>query len=229
MWLRRFAGRKRSPAGLHDFGSSQGQSSLPISTAQRLVRSKDDKLSTSLPECRRSTAGGWANSVPNSSPRSGNVVMKVNRSGKTSFVQGLGKGLGIPTLIHSPTFILANEHRSGRLPLFHVDVYRVRGSDEAMGFGLDDYLSDEGVCVIEWAEKIRPALPSEHLWLAFRHLGESKRGLLIQANGSRYEELLNEFKESVFAFKSARDMDASDPNTVDPHNRLTGARHAAGD
>jgi tRNA threonylcarbamoyladenosine biosynthesis protein TsaE len=150
-------------------------------------------------------------------------------TGKTSFVQGLGKGLGVTEPIHSPTFILANEHRSGRFPLFHVDVYRVRGSDEAVGFGLDDYLSDEGVCVIEWAEKIRPALPSEHLWLAFRHLGESKRGLLIQANGSRYEELLNEFKESVFAFKSARDMDASDPNTVDPHDHLRGARHAAGD
>lgn len=150
-------------------------------------------------------------------------------TGKTSFVQGLGKGLGVTEPIHSPTFILANEHRSGRLPLFHVDVYRVRGSDEAVGFGLDDYLSDEGVCVIEWAEKIRPALPSEHLWLTFRHLGESKRGLLIEANGSRYEGLLNEFKKSVFAFESGKDTDAPDPNTGYPHGDLTGARHATGD
>lgn len=150
-------------------------------------------------------------------------------TGKTSFVQGLGKGLGVTEPIHSPTFILANEHRSGRLPLFHVDVYRVQGSDEAVGFGLDDYLSDDGVCVVEWAEKIRPVLPSEHLWLAFRHLGESKRGLLIEANGSRYEALLNEFKESVFGIKSSQGWDASDPNSGHGHDDMTGTYHAAGD
>ncbi|OGO36791.1 MAG: tRNA (adenosine(37)-N6)-threonylcarbamoyltransferase complex ATPase subunit type 1 TsaE [Chloroflexi bacterium RBG_16_56_8] len=124
-------------------------------------------------------------------------------SGKTCFVQGLGKGLKIPTAIHSPTFILANEHRGGRLPLFHLDVYRVRGADEAVGFGLEDYLGDEGVCVIEWAEKIRAALPPEHLWLAFRHLGESKRGILIEATGARYQTLLNEFKKSAFGIADA--------------------------
>ncbi len=119
-------------------------------------------------------------------------------SGKTCFVQGLGRGLGIPSAIHSPTFILANEHRGGRLPLYHLDVYRMRGADEAFGIGLDDYLSDDGVCVIEWAEKIRPVLPPERLWIAFRHIGETKRGLLIEACGARYEELLNQFRTSAF-------------------------------
>ncbi|MBI4789620.1 MAG: tRNA (adenosine(37)-N6)-threonylcarbamoyltransferase complex ATPase subunit type 1 TsaE [Chloroflexi bacterium] len=118
-------------------------------------------------------------------------------SGKTCFVQGLGKGLKIPTAIHSPTFILANEHRGGRLPLFHLDVYRVRGTDEALGFGLEDYLYDAGVCVIEWAEKIRAGLPPERLWLTLRHLGESERGLLFQATGARYRALLQEFKKSA--------------------------------
>ena len=119
-------------------------------------------------------------------------------SGKTCFTQGLGRGLDIPTAIHSPTFILANEHRGGRLLLFHLDVYRVRGADEAIGIGLDDYLSGDGVCVIEWAEKIRDALPSERLWISFRHLDEAKRGIMIEASGARYEERLSEFRTRAF-------------------------------
>ncbi len=111
-------------------------------------------------------------------------------SGKTCFVQGLGRGLGIRDAIHSPTFILANEHRGGRLPLFHLDVYRVRRADEAIGFGLDDYISGDGVLVIEWAEKIRDALPAERLWISFEHRDENVRGISMQANGTRYEELL---------------------------------------
>lgn len=124
-------------------------------------------------------------------------------SGKTCFVQGLGKGLGIPAFIHSPTFILANEHRGGRLPLYHIDVYRVRGADEAIGFGLEDYMTEDGVCVIEWAEKIREALPDEHLWITFRHLGEAKRSLVIEAQGSRYESLLEEFRNSAYGNANA--------------------------
>ncbi len=128
-------------------------------------------------------------------------------SGKTCFTQGLGRGLGITETINSPTFILANEHRGGRLPLFHLDVYRMRGADEAIGIGLDDYLFDDGVCVIEWAEKIQSALPAERLWIAFRHMGESKRGLLVEATGARYEELLNEFKENAFGHMSTQGSD----------------------
>jgi tRNA threonylcarbamoyladenosine biosynthesis protein TsaE len=119
-------------------------------------------------------------------------------SGKTCFVQGLGRGLGIPGAIHSPTFILANEHRGGRLPLFHLDVYRISGEMEAMGIGLDDYLSGDGVCVIEWAEKIRDALPSDRMWIAFRHMDGSKRGLWMQACGARYQMLLNDLRARAF-------------------------------
>jgi tRNA threonylcarbamoyladenosine biosynthesis protein TsaE len=119
-------------------------------------------------------------------------------SGKTCFAQGLGRGLGIAEAIHSPTFILANEHRDGRLPLFHLDLYRLRGADEALGIGLDDYLAGDGVCVIEWAEKIRDVLPAERLWITFRHVSDTKRGLLLVAAGARYEELLREFKASAF-------------------------------
>jgi tRNA threonylcarbamoyladenosine biosynthesis protein TsaE len=119
-------------------------------------------------------------------------------TGKTCFVQGLGRGLGVPGAIHSPTFILANEHRGGRLSLFHLDVYRMNGAEEAIGIGLDDYVSSDGVCVVEWAEKIRGALPRDHMWIAFRHLDANKRGLLLEACGARYQELLNEFRTSAF-------------------------------
>lgn len=119
-------------------------------------------------------------------------------SGKTCFTQGLGRGLGIADDIHSPTFILANEHRDGRLALYHLDVYRVSGWGEALGIGLDDYLFGDGVCVIEWAEKIRDAVPSERMWLTFRHIGETKRGLRMEATGAHYIEWLYAFRKSAF-------------------------------
>ena len=111
-------------------------------------------------------------------------------AGKTCFVQGLGRGLGLRDAIHSPTFILANEHRGGRLPLYHLDVYRVRSAAEAIGFGLDDYVSGDGVLVIEWAEKIREALPAERLWITFEHTGENARAISFDAMGARYLQLL---------------------------------------
>jgi tRNA threonylcarbamoyladenosine biosynthesis protein TsaE len=119
-------------------------------------------------------------------------------SGKTCFVQGIGRGLGIPTDINSPTFILANEHRGGRLTLYHLDMYRVASAREVLGIGLEDYLDGGGVCVIEWAEKIREVLPAECLWITFRYLGESKRGVLMQAYGTRYDTVLHAFKASAF-------------------------------
>jgi tRNA threonylcarbamoyladenosine biosynthesis protein TsaE len=124
-------------------------------------------------------------------------------SGKTCFVQGLGRGLEILDSIHSPTFILANEHRGGRLTLYHLDVYRVRSAEEAVGFGLDDYLADDGVLVIEWAEKIKKALPDERLWISFRHVGDNERAISFEAHGARYEELVMLLRAS-FAKQSRR-------------------------
>ena len=118
-------------------------------------------------------------------------------TGKTCFVQGLGQGLDLSDDVHSPTFILANEHRGGRLPLYHLDVYRVRNAAEAIGFGLDDYVSGDAVLVIEWAERIREALPAEWLWIKFDHRGENARAIVIEAYGARYVELLNAMARRV--------------------------------
>ncbi len=120
-------------------------------------------------------------------------------AGKTNFVKGLARGLGVKESVHSPTFILANEYRSGRMPLFHVDAYRVASAGEAIGFGFDDYLNDDGVTVIEWAERITSALPAEHLVIEFQHVGENERAIKMTAHGERYARLIAALKESEAA------------------------------
>lgn len=123
-------------------------------------------------------------------------------TGKTSLVQGVGQGMGVAEPITSPTFTLVAEYRPPppAPPLYHVDVYRLEDApQEALAFGLDDYLGGDGVCIIEWAERVESLLPPERLWLRFRHLGESKRGILLHASGDRYRALLHEFRHSAFA------------------------------
>ncbi len=122
-------------------------------------------------------------------------------TGKTCLVQGVGLGLGLTEPVTSPTFTLVAEYRPPRPApaLYHVDVYRLDDAPlEALAFGLDDYLGGDGVCVIEWADRVEELLPEERLWLTFRHLDISKRGILMKASGDRYRQLLHEFRESAF-------------------------------
>lgn len=79
--------------------------------------------------------------------------------GKTVFTQGFAKGLGIKDTVSSPTFTIIKEYTDGRIPLYHFDVYRIEDVDEMEEIGYDDYFFGEGVCLIEWAEKIRDILP----------------------------------------------------------------------
>ena len=74
-------------------------------------------------------------------------------AGKTQLVKGLGKGLGIPERIHSPTFTLLNIYHGGRLSLFHLDLYRLQNREQVSAAGLEDYFHPDGVAVIEWAER----------------------------------------------------------------------------
>ena len=83
-------------------------------------------------------------------------------TGKTVFAQGMAAGLGITEPVTSPTFTIVQEYREGRLPLYHFDVYRIEEPEEMEEVGLDDYLYGDGVCLIEWAERIRELLP-EHV------------------------------------------------------------------
>ena len=82
-------------------------------------------------------------------------------AGKTAFVQGLAKALGITNHVTSPTFTIVNEYE-GRLPLYHFDVYRIADPDEMYEIGYDDYIDSDGVCVVEWAELIEELLPDRY-------------------------------------------------------------------
>ena len=79
-------------------------------------------------------------------------------AGKTAFVRGLAKGLGIEDPVSSPTFTIVNEYRKGNIPLFHFDVYRIESPDDMYDIGFDEYLYSDGVCAIEWASNIRELL-----------------------------------------------------------------------
>jgi len=80
-------------------------------------------------------------------------------SGKTRFVKGISRGLGIAEKVTSPTFVVVNEHFGGMIPLYHFDFYRLRSVKELEEIGFDDYLFGDGVCVLEWADLIREKLP----------------------------------------------------------------------
>lgn len=124
-------------------------------------------------------------------------------TGKTCLVQGIGRGLGVTSAIASPTFIIINEYRlpNQRYKLYHIDLYRIETIAEARAVGLEDYFYGDGVCVIEWAEHARELLPEERLWITLRYLGDTKRGLVFEPQGKRYEELLQRLRQEAFGIR----------------------------
>ena len=105
-------------------------------------------------------------------------------SGKTVFVKGFAKALGIKETITSPTFSLVKEYHDGEMPLFHMDVYRMEDSKE--NFGLDDYLNQEGICIIEWPEMIEEQLPEERLDIKFKVIDDETRVLVFTPHRQQY-------------------------------------------
>ncbi|MDE5889111.1 MAG: tRNA (adenosine(37)-N6)-threonylcarbamoyltransferase complex ATPase subunit type 1 TsaE [Bacilli bacterium] len=108
-------------------------------------------------------------------------------SGKTVFVKGFAKALGLKETITSPTFSLVKEYPDGEMPLFHMDVYRLDESNDE--FGLDDYLNQDGVCIIEWPEMIESQLPEERLDIKFKVIDDNTRVLVFTPYGQQYEDL----------------------------------------
>ena len=86
-------------------------------------------------------------------------------TGKTTLTRYIAEGLGIMEPIQSPTFTIIREHRTGRLPLFHFDVYRLEGPDDLFELGYEDYFFGDGVTVVEWADKIADVMPESTLWI----------------------------------------------------------------
>ena len=99
-------------------------------------------------------------------------------AGKTTFVRGLARGLGITSRVTSPTFTIVNEY-AGDVPLFHFDMYRISGSEELYEIGWDDYSGRGGVTVVEWSENIADALPEDSITVKIEKLGADSRKIEI--------------------------------------------------
>jgi tRNA threonylcarbamoyladenosine biosynthesis protein TsaE len=122
--------------------------------------------------------------------------------GKTCLTQGIVWGLGSLEYALSPTFVLMREIH-GRLPLYHIDLYRLDEIAEITDLGLDDYLYGQGLCVIEWAEKGLAVLPTEHLLIEIEYTGDSDRRFQLKASGKYYEKLLTSLSKSLKKGKDA--------------------------
>jgi tRNA threonylcarbamoyladenosine biosynthesis protein TsaE len=110
-------------------------------------------------------------------------------AGKTQFAKGFGDGLGVREMINSPTFVLMAEHE-GRLPMFHLDLYRLSDAGDALAGGLLDDRQSEGVTLVEWAERLGPALPAARLDVRIEGIGDEPRRIVLSATDPAYERYL---------------------------------------
>jgi len=110
-------------------------------------------------------------------------------TGKTCLTQGIAWGLDIKEYTMSPSFVIVRE-LYGRLPLYHIDLYRLDHIEEIAELGLDDYLYGNGVCVVEWAEKGLSILPTEHLLIEISYLSDTERSFQLKPSGKRYLDML---------------------------------------
>jgi len=117
-------------------------------------------------------------------------------AGKTCLTQGIAWGLGSQEYALSPTFVLMRELK-GRLPLYHIDLYRLDQIEEISDLGLDDYLYGHGLCVIEWAEKGISVLPADHLLIKINYLSDNERSFEFIPHGTRYRKLLDQLKPLI--------------------------------
>jgi tRNA threonylcarbamoyladenosine biosynthesis protein TsaE len=117
-------------------------------------------------------------------------------AGKTCLTQGIAYGLDIHEYTLSPSFVIMRELH-GRLPLYHMDFYRLDNVAEISDLGLDDYLFGEGVCVIEWANKGLTVLPEDHLLIGIDYISDTERSFVIEPRGERYVRMLTKLKEVI--------------------------------
>lgn len=114
-------------------------------------------------------------------------------AGKTTFVGGVAKGLGIEEEVISPTFNIMKCYFQGRIPLYHIDAYRLEGQN--IEIGLDEYIEGDGACFIEWPAFISPLLPDEALRIEIRHKGEGTREIKFVSSCPRFDGIIQKLKE----------------------------------
>lgn len=103
-------------------------------------------------------------------------------AGKTAFIRGVARGLGLDARVSSPTFTIVNEYL-GPVPLFHFDMYRLGSSDELFEIGWEDYLTRGGVCCVEWTENVEDAMPEGTVRVRIEKTGDSSRRIEISGVG----------------------------------------------
>jgi tRNA threonylcarbamoyladenosine biosynthesis protein TsaE len=159
-----------------------------------LVNTEDWEYSTGGPDETQELAGRLAAIL-----RPGDVLLLVGElgAGKTCFVQGLARGLGVADQVTSPTFTLLREY-SGRLPLYHLDAYRLEGPGDLFDIGVEEYLESGGVLVVEWGDRARDFFSLEHLEVAFDFAGgDDERRIRFMAHGGSWEGRIPELKGLV--------------------------------
>jgi tRNA threonylcarbamoyladenosine biosynthesis protein TsaE len=101
-------------------------------------------------------------------------------AGKTRFVKGFVAGIGSSAEVTSPTFTLIHEYKGGRLPIYHFDFFRIEDRQSAERLGLDEYFCDDGVSVIEWADRFPELIPTGAIWISFAMESETRRAICVQ-------------------------------------------------
>lgn len=135
--------------------------------------------------------------------QAGDVICLVGElgSGKTTLVQGIASGWGSLDPATSPSFVLVNVYQGPEdQQLYHLDAFRLSNAREAEDLDLDAIL-ESGLLVIEWADRIREALPPEHLWVTLHWIDDEQRDLLFAARGSRYQDLLMIVRKQLFGIR----------------------------
>ena len=119
-------------------------------------------------------------------------------SGKTKFVEGFLEYFGLENEISSPTFTIVNEYKKNNINIYHLDVYRLNDSSEFYEIGGEEYF-DNGICIIEWGELIRDALPKDYIEIDFSRSeeNENSRILNVLSVGNKYDKLINELKIKI--------------------------------
>lgn len=116
-------------------------------------------------------------------------------AGKTCFVKGIAEGLGIRGKdITSPTFIIINEYK-GKIPLYHIDLYRIGVIDDLRDIGMEELVYGKGVTAIEWAERIKDVLPDERLDVTLKWVDDNTRTIEMNAFGRHHKEILKKLRE----------------------------------
>jgi len=152
----------------------------PSPRPERIVTTRDAAATRALASALASAA------------RPGDLVCLIGElgAGKTQFAKGFAAGLGVTDTVSSPTFVLMAEY-AGRVPLFHLDLYRLADAADALAGGLVDDRQLEGVTVVEWAERLGPALPESRLDVVIEGLGDAPRRIRLRARDAAYARYLD--------------------------------------